>query len=322
MQLNNGSWLFREETQETIETLFQRTLGEAPVWEAQLLDGGLFNTTYLVTYGAARERAVLRLGPVERWRIMGFEENLMEAEVYLYDICREIGIPCPTVLAWGRDDAATGRDFMITRYIPSVALVNAALPPARQQEICVQLGRYLRQLHGVKGDSFGFVSRVLAGQRFDTWSATFLFEIEDIVGRLERFGGLDAATAEAVRGCFHNGRTLLDQVKTPSLLHLDLWAGNVLLDGDSMEILAVIDSDRAVFGDPDFEFAAPWMEDPALCRGYGYRGIARDDPARQARWRLYRAFFLALDAYVGLGEYNNPGLFQEKKAALLALLEL
>ena len=120
MQLNNGSWLFREETLETIRTLFQRTLGEATVWEAQLLDGGLFNTTYLVTYGAARERAVLRLGPVERWRIMGFEENLMEAEAYLYGICREIGIPCPTVLAWGRDDAATGRDFMITRYIPSV----------------------------------------------------------------------------------------------------------------------------------------------------------------------------------------------------------
>ena len=142
------------------------------------------------------------------------------------------------------------------------------------------------------------------------------------MGRLERFGGLDAAMAEGVRCCFQKGRALLDQVKTPSLLHLDLWAGNVLLDGDSLEILAVIDSDRAVFGDPDFEFAAPWMEDPALRHGYGYREITRDDPARQARWRLYRAFFLALDAFVGLGEYNNPGLFQEKKAELLALLEL
>ena len=268
MDVNSGSWLFREEPLEVIKTIFRRALGAETVREARLLDGGLFNTTYLVTYGAGEERAVLRLGPVERHRIMGFEQNLMAAEAYLYAVCRDIGIPCPEVLAWDTSRTAVDRDFMITRYIPSVAMVNAEMTEERRHDLCFQLGAYLRRLHQVTGESFGFVSRVLEGRRFDTWSGAFLFEVEDIVGRLEAFGGLTAGEAGAVLAPFRRSRELLDQVRTPHLLHLDIWAGNVLLDRETLEILAVIDSDRAVFGDPDFEFAAPWMEDPALRRGY------------------------------------------------------
>ena len=267
MDVNSGSWLFREEPLEVIKTIFRRALGAETVREARLLDGGLFNTTYLVTYGAGEERAVLRLGPVERHRIMGFEQNLMAAEAYLYAVCRDIGIPCPEVLAWDTSRTAVDRDFMITRYIPSVAMVNAEMTEERRHDLCFQLGAYLRRLHQVTGESFGFVSRVLEGRRFDTWSGAFLFEVEDIVGRLEAFGGLTAGEAGAVLAPFRRSRELLDQVRTPHLLHLDIWAGNVLLDRETLEILAVIDSDRAVFGDPDFEFAAPWMGGPALRRG-------------------------------------------------------
>lgn len=319
MDVNSGSWLFREEPLEIIGRVFRQALGEGPAREARLLDGGLFNTTYLVTYGA-EERAVLRLGPVERRRIMGFERNLMAAEAYLYRICRDIGIPCPQVLAWDTSRTVVDRDFMITRYIPSVAMVNAELTEETRRGLCFQLGVYLRRLHQVTGERFGFVSRVLEGRRFDTWGGALLFEAEDIVGRLERAGGLTAAEAWAVLAPFRRGRALLDQIQTPHLLHLDLWAGNVLLDRDSLEILALIDSDRAVFGDPDFEFAAPWMEDPDLRRGYGFPEIAPGDRERLERRRLYQAFYLALDAYVGLGEYNNPGLYRDRKAELLRTL--
>ena len=322
MDVNSGSWLFREEPLEVIKAIFRRALGAETVREARLLDGGLFNTTYLVTYGAGEELAVLRLGPVERHRIMGFEQNLMAAEAYLYAVCRDIGIPCPEVLAWDTSRTAVDRDFMITRYIPSVAMVNAEMTEERRHDLCFQLGAYLRRLHQVTGESFGFVSRVLEGRRFDTWSGAFLFEVEDIVGRLEAFGGLTAGEAGAVLAPFRRSRELLDQVRKPQLLHLDIWAGNVLLDRETLEILAVIDSDRAVFGDPDFEFAAPWMEDPALRRGYGFPEINPGDRDRLERRRLYRAFYVALDAYVGLGEYNNQALYRDKKEELLELLDI
>ena len=270
MDVNSGSWLFREEPLEVIKTIFRRALGAETVREARLLDGGLFNTTYLVTYGAGEERAVLRLGPVERHRIMGFEQNLMAAEAYLYAVCRDIGVPCPEVLAWDTSRTAVDRDFMITRYIPSVAMVNAEMTEAETHDLCFQLGAYLRRLHQVTGESFGFVSRswragastpgaAPSSSRWRTSSGTWsIWRSDGGRGR----GGPGPLPPE--QGAAGPGA---DAPSAPPG-HL---GGNVLLDRETLEILAVIDSDRAVFGDPDFEFAAPWMEDPALRRGYGFR---------------------------------------------------
>ena len=71
--------LFQEVTTENIKKIFIRSLGESQIWSASLMDGGLFNTTYHVTYGAERKEAALRLGPVNRQFLMGHEENLMRA---------------------------------------------------------------------------------------------------------------------------------------------------------------------------------------------------------------------------------------------------
>ena len=92
----------------------------------------------------------------------------------------------------------------------------------------------------------------------------------------------------------------------------------MLLDGGTHAILAVIDGDRAIFGDPDFEFASPWGQVPPLREGYGFEPVR--DGHRERRMRLYLAFYLALEAHVGLSEYNNPDLFRDRKRQLFEVL--
>ena len=58
--MNVQSSLFKEVAIDTIKKIFQNLLQEDQVWEAQLLDGGMFNTTYLVVYGSKHKKAVLR----------------------------------------------------------------------------------------------------------------------------------------------------------------------------------------------------------------------------------------------------------------------
>ena len=53
--MNVQSSLFKEVAIDTIKKIFQNLLQEDQVWEAQLLDGGMFNTTYLVVYGSKHE---------------------------------------------------------------------------------------------------------------------------------------------------------------------------------------------------------------------------------------------------------------------------
>lgn len=314
--MNFQSSLFQEVSDDVIKQIFCESLGEEQIWETKLLEGGMFNTTYLVSYGSESQKAVLRLGPVNRQLLMGFEKNLMKAEVEVYSACKKTGIPCSEVLACDTSKQPVDRDFMIVAYIPSVVMAKAGLGEADKKYLYRQMGNYLHMLHQITGESFGFVSRLQEGRHFETWSDALIFEMEDITGRLEALQGLTAREVSVVREVFYSNRELLDEITVPHLLHTDLWEGNVLLDKESLQIAAIIDGDRAVFGDPDFEFASSWMGNPALIEGYGTGMKDRMNGKRGERRKLYQIFYFLLEAYVGSGEYNNPGQYKENKEHL------
>ena len=294
--------LFREVSAEDIKKIFIRSLGESQLWSASLMDGGLFNTTYHVTYGAERKEAVLRLGPVNRQFLMGHEENLMRAEAEVCRLCAERGIPCSRVLVLDCSRTMLDRDYMIVEYIPSAAMNRAELTGEERDALYQEMGAWLRRFHGIVGDGFGFVSRILEGKRFSSWGDALLFETEDILGRMERYLDFDG---RAVREAFCRNKPLLDRAGPGRLLHTDMWEGNVLLDRETHKILALIDGDRAVYGDPDFEFASSWMENPALLRGYGIDPEEEVEPERRQRRILYQIFYALLEAYVDFEKYGS-----------------
>lgn len=311
--MNRQSSLFQEISIETIRDIFAYTLQETIIWETELLDGGMFNTTYMVEYSSFRKKAVLRLGPVNRHLLMGFEENLMDAEVYTYSVYQTVGIPCSRVLAYDKSRQIVDRDFMIVEYIPSTVMLNTELTEERRKAVYRQMGIYLAKSHRVEGNAFGFLSRICNGKIFEKWSDALIFEVEDITERFERLGGLHAEEAEALRQAYYKNRELLDEVKMPYLLHTDLWEGNVLLDRDTFEIAAIIDCDRTMFGDKEFEFASPWMENTDLQEGYHSVIHRLVSPGDLRRRRLYQMFFCLLESYVGYGEYNHPELYETRK---------
>lgn len=315
--MNKQSSLFQEIPIEIIRDIFVNTLQEEIIWETALLEGGMFNTTYIVEYSSFHKKAVLRLGPINRHLLMGFEENLMNAEVYTYSVCQTIGIPCSKVLVCDTSKQIIDRDFMIVEYIPSIVMLKAELTEERRNMLYRQMGIYLAKFHQVTGDSFGFLSRICNGKKFDKWSDALIFEIEDISGRLEKLGGLNAEETQTLRHQFYKSRELLDEIKTPHLLHTDLWEGNILLNKDTLEIAAIIDSDRTMYGDKDFEFASAWMGNFSLKEGYDSIIQKSTSPNDVKRRQLYQMFFCLLEAYVGYGEYNNPELYKTRKKQLM-----
>lgn len=318
--MNPSSALFQEVSPETVKAVFSASLGVDQIHSARLMEGGLFNTTYLVSFGPEGKQAILRLGPVNRHLLMGFEGNLMNAEAVFYALCRQNEIPCSAVLALDTSRTVIDRDYMIVDYIPSQPMSRAGLTGPHRQRLYTQLGGYVKKLHGITGDRFGFLSRIAAGMGFDSWSEALLFETEDIARRLSAAGGLTAGEVRDLLRQFRAGREDLDQIRTPRLVHTDLWEGNVLLDPQCRDIAAIIDGDRAVFGDPDFEFSSPWMERDLLSRGYGPILPEPLSPARARRLQLYRMFYCLLEAYVWHSEYRNTELYEERKSQLLELM--
>ncbi|MCI9215226.1 MAG: phosphotransferase [Oscillospiraceae bacterium] len=114
--------------------------------------------------------------------------------------------------------------------------------------------------------------------------------------------------------------SLLDAAGPPCLLHTDLWEGNVLLDRDTHAILALIDGDRAVYGDPDFEFASSWMDVPALLAGYGIDPSEDISPDRRKRRTLYRLFYALLEAYTPFEKYRDRSPYDNSTSHIKSLL--
>ena len=255
-------------------------MGGPHIHQARLLDGGLFNTTYHVTYGEAREEAVLRLGSVNRQFLMGHEENSIQSEVHICALCERQGIPSSHVLAWNCSRRTIDRDYMIVRYIPSVPMCRAELAEEERSALHGEMGAYLRRFHQIEGDCCG----------------------------------------EAVRRAFRQNKALLDAAGPPRLLHTDLWEGNVLLDRDTHAILALIGGDRAVYRDPDFEFASSWMDVPALPVGYGIAPAADISPDRRKRQALYRLYYALLEAYTPFEKYGDWSPYDNSTSHIKSLL--
>ena len=66
----------------------------------------------------------------------------------------------------------------------------------------------------------------------------------------------EEAEYEKIRRIFRETAPYLDEIRIPRLVHTDLWFGNILVstaDG-APRLAAIIDADRALWGDPYFEF--------------------------------------------------------------------
>ena len=92
------------------------------------------------------------------------------------------------------------------------------------------------------------------------------------------------------------------------------------LDRDTHAILALIDGDRAVYGDPDFEFASSWMDVPALLAGYGIDPSEDISPDRRKRRTLYRLFYALLEAYTSFEKYGDRSPYDNSTSHIKSLL--
>lgn len=284
----------------------------------RLLSGGLFNTTYLLDT-ADCGKVVLRAGPVNRHLLMPFEHRLMEAEAQVYALLGARGIPASKMLVMDNSKTVIDRDFMIVRYIPGTAMSQLELTPEDKSRIFRDIGEATVKMHRIVAPRFGRVADVKNCGGYHKWSDCLLGELAD----WEQVGVTSGIFSEAelgeIRSLFKAAVPHLDEIREPRLVHTDLWLGNILVRTDMQrpEFGAIIDADRAIWGDPMYEFSSiRWAYGEAhFWEGYGM--MLPQGKGDQIRCALYTLFNRMLNAYVYLKEYNNPKQSQvEREDAL------
>ncbi|GAB3809876.1 phosphotransferase [Kribbella italica] len=231
------------------------------------LTEGTYNTVYRLTVG--ERQLVLKVAPDPSSPGLSHEQALIRTETAFYHAARGKA-PVPEVVY------ADAESLLMTS-LPGTTMLG--LPATERASYRRELGTIVRSLHEVVGaDGFGYPQRGLVS----TWAVAFQRMLDDVLADAERYG-VELPTG-VTRHLALDRFELLNTVRTPRLIHFDLWDGNLLVDGG--RISGLVDGERAFWGDPVAEFVSLTLfgsMDDELLAGYG----ADIDRERLSLYRVY-----------------------------------
>ncbi|WP_339169526.1 aminoglycoside phosphotransferase family protein [Paenibacillus sp. FSL R5-0341] len=314
---------------EVLHHLVENNFGNATkVKEFALLQGGLFNTTYRIQLeNASYTDVILRLAPERAEMAAGsasdplfsFERTMMAAEPVVYEYYRNASIPAPNIITCDDSGSIIPRTYMFMAFFPSKQLDHSSISETDKERLYHQLGVYTAIMHQIEGASFGWPQGDGSIKGSDQWSEvlhSFAEETALKAALVEYMPGV----GEEITAIFIKNKDLFDQVTRPVLVHNDLWEANVLVhvENGELNIAAIIDGDRSMFADREFE-AILSTESVAFHEGYN-RALdpSADGQARRLAYRILSSYF---NAYVHEYQVNQPEDGQKYRQRTLDLLE-
>lgn len=293
---NKDSHLFQELTHQEIADLIQMHT-QRELRKYTLQSGGLFNTTYKLETTDQR-KLILRVGPIRPELLMYYEKDMMAAEAFVFHAMEAAGIPCSHVVATGK---VNDRDFMLVDYIDSLPLSGVSLSDTEHERVMSETVDALSRLHQLTGPAYGRVAEVLCGRGHPDWYSHVLYEVETLMTQARSCGSFTAAEAEHLIACICHCKDALSEVNRPTLCHGDLWGGNILVQqtDDGWHLAAIIDMDRALYGDIDFDLGCPWF------RHKDHFNEPKNSKNRRIRRALYDMLFFIYEAHVWYLQYDN-----------------
>lgn len=264
---------------------------------------GLFNTSFYVN-GPARP-LVLRIAPPDDpSRLLFYEYRMMRQEPRLHELIRSrTSAPVAEIVAHGLDAPGIERDFLLMERLEGAPISDHPSISSRElSNVLRQVGECLKEVHRIKGDRYGYVGPHRPMEPQADWPAAFRIMWNKLIDDVERSNGYTREQADHLRRLFDAHAKAFDRPVAASLLHMDVWAQNILAARG--RLTGLVDWDRALWGDPEIEFAVLdycGISRPAFWVGYG---SPRDEgPEAEIR----RIFYLLyeLQKYIFIHRVRN-----------------
>ncbi|TMR91791.1 phosphotransferase family protein [Nonomuraea basaltis] len=312
-----------------LDALARRALGTGVTASTELTDG-YANAVWRLALEDGRE-VVLKLSPPPDLDQLSYERNLLRMEAAAIELALGAGVPVAPLVHAGFDDPVLGGDYLMLAALDGVSW-NDVKPdgphPIDGDALRRELGRHLARFNTVTGEVFGYPHAGIVGT---TWREAFLAMVAALLGDTERYPTPLPRPVEEIMAVFEDAAPVLDEVMTPRLVHFDVWVGNVFLDlAGPPRIQAIIDHERAFWGDPLAELITPTIfgelrEDDPLLAGYREVTPLKLTPSALTRLDLYRAY-LSLILLVENGPRQYPedeyaGLRDRATGSLVEVLD-
>jgi aminoglycoside phosphotransferase (APT) family kinase protein len=281
---------------------------------------GSYAAVYALDLSDGRE-LVLKVAPEPTLKLMRYEVDLMHIEIEFYRHAAAAGVPLPGLHAADPDVGYLLIDRLRGR---SLYAVRESMTPAQLEQVRQELGGICARLRQVTGPRFGYPRRDGHTQS-PSWRTSFLTFIDDVLADAAEYGSELPAPGPEIRRVVEAHADLLDDVTVPSLVHFDVWDGNVFVvpapDGYTVE--GLIDGERSFYGDPIAELVSlALFRDPADLPGLlpGFRGGPLGDRER-TRLRLYTVYLYLIMATENATRGFDPAWHEPIRRATLAALD-
>jgi len=265
------------------------------------LSGGTFSAVQRVDLADGRTVVVKTSVPDHEGHdaLLTYEHNLARVEADMLATLHDIdGVPAPVLLLEDFTRSRVEVDVVVSSFLEGSPWDRAdAMGPQATAIAGREVGAVFARLHAVHAPTFGYPAADfrLGGA---TWPVAFSAILAAHVADAARFG-IDVRGDELL-AVLERGQDALAQVATPSLVHNDLWPGNVLLEPASGRVTGIVDWERALYGDPLMDFVGmnPFATGELAAdhvTGYLAAGgsLVLDDAALQ-RLALYRLSVLTV----------------------------
>ncbi len=254
---------------------------------------GKHNVSFCVD--SDRGRFVLRIAPPDDAGFLFYERLMMRQEPQLHALVRAYtDIPVAEIVGYDFDRARIDRDYLLMTALPGTPLSDTpGLDRTRFNRTLEQVGQYLRRLHALttanclESTGYGYLGAHKPMEPQPTWAAAFRVMWNKLLDDVVACGSYSPEEAQAMRDLLDLHIAHFDRPVTPSLLHMDVWSQNILVD-EAGDVTGLVDFDRALWGDVEIEFAVLdycGISEPSFWTGYG---AERDmSPAAMIRRQFY-----------------------------------
>ena len=179
---------------------------------------------------------------------------MMRQEPALHTLLRkQTNVPVPAILVSDFSHSEIDRDYLLMEQMPGTPLSGQTrLTPATLDDILREVGHCLRQVHALTSDHYGYVGEHRPMEPQPDWASAFQIMWNMLLDDVEQCAGYSSAEAASMRRLADRHIKVFDRPVAASLLHMDVWAENILADGQG-RLTGLIDWDRALWGDPEIE---------------------------------------------------------------------
>lgn len=278
---------------------------------------GKFNTSYFVRVDG--QELVLRIAPPRNAVFVFYEREMMRQEPAIHALLLEkTTVPVAKIIAFDDSQTLISHDFLLMERLPGEPMSLSFV--MNQNKVLRQVGNALAQTHQLTAEQYGYLGEHAPMPPQDTWNEAFLMMWRKMIEDVASVGYYSTEECNWLYQLLETYIGVFERQVPASLLHMDIWGQNILVDKQG-NLSGLVDWDRALWGDPEIEFAVLdycGISQPAFWEGYGHR---RDHSnAAQIRTLFYLLYELQKYIVIRHGRSHDPGSARQYKEQVIQLV--